>query len=202
MKSFLLTLLFLCGLCFCSYSKSRLGEYYFGFGVMRANGGNGIDVEGDAIALSVNTLASDSADFIFSFDYGKLETNASKDTAWSINADYVMQFGDADATHSLFRPYAGLGIGYLRDPSDLKLGDDGLTWRLLAGSEVLITENWHLGLNARYFGLLNDLSEADLTLGFSVGWWIDDVHGIALEYDHSLDSELEFISLKYLYSWR
>ena len=86
------------------------------FGVTRANGGNGIDVEGDAIALSVNTLASDSADFIFSFDYGKLETNASKDTSWSINADYVMQFGDADATHSLFRPYAGLGIGYLRDP--------------------------------------------------------------------------------------
>ena len=42
-----------------SFSKSRLGEYYFGFGYAMADGGKGIDADGDFLNLSANSPASD-----------------------------------------------------------------------------------------------------------------------------------------------
>ena len=40
-----------------------LGEYYYGFGYSMLDGGkNGVDIEGDELSLSINSLASDFAD--------------------------------------------------------------------------------------------------------------------------------------------
>ena len=52
------------------YGKSRLGEYYYGFGYSMLDGGkNGVDIEGDELSLSINSLASDFADFEIYLDY-------------------------------------------------------------------------------------------------------------------------------------
>ena len=64
MKSFALALISFLVLFNSAYSKSRLGEYYMGFGYAMADGGKNADIEGDFLSLSANSPASDSADFI------------------------------------------------------------------------------------------------------------------------------------------
>ena len=56
-----------------SFSKSRLGEYYFGFGYAMADGGKDLNADGDFLNLSANSPASDSADFNLFLSYGNVD---------------------------------------------------------------------------------------------------------------------------------
>ena len=50
--------------------------------------------------------------------------------------------------------------------------------------------------------ILSAQSKNDFLFDLGLTWWINDVHGVALEYNHSFDQEVDFIGLKYLYSWQ
>jgi len=54
---------------FALNAKSRLGEYYLGFGYTLVDGGKSGDFEGGLFDITANSLASDSTDFILSFSY-------------------------------------------------------------------------------------------------------------------------------------
>ena len=79
-----------------SFSKSRLGEYYFGFGYAMADGGKGIDADGDFLNLSANSPASDSADFNLYFSYGNVDRNSTSgsDSSWELGLDFIYHYDE------------------------------------------------------------------------------------------------------------
>jgi hypothetical protein len=192
-------------------AKSRLGEYYLGFGYSVIDGGKSADLEGDAFQFSANSLASDSTDFVLNFSYGRADstmsdangtTTTSEGTTFNIGLDYVYHYDENVFQNGMFRPYAGLGLSYLSDDMGATLADDGFTWSFLGGTEILFTDNFSLMLGGRFIGLWSDFGENEFNFHTSLSYWITDVHGVALEYNRALDQEVDFITLKYLYSWQ
>ena len=183
-------------------AKSKYGDYYLGFGVDFVEVDDLASYDGEGLSLFANSLASDEADLHFTFDYARLDGNISKETVWSLGADYIYHLDNFSGVDGMFRPYVGGGIGYVDDSAALSLADDGFTWNLQAGTEILFTEEISLALGAKFFGLWSDFAETEFDLGVDLVWWINDIHGLSLGYSHSVDREVDVIGLKYLYSWR
>ena len=211
MKLFLTAFAFLFFTSFSLTAKSRLGEYYLGFGYSIIDGGDTVDIEGDAFQISANSLASDSTDFILNFSYGRADrtltdangtSTMSDGTTFNLGLDYVYHYDENVFQNGMFRPYAGLGLSYFGDDLGIVLGDDGFTWSFLGGTEILFTDNFSFMLGGRFIGLWSDFGENDFNLHTSLSYWISDVHGIALEYNRAFDREVDFVTLKYLYSWQ
>jgi len=202
MKFFALALISFLVLFNSAYSKSRLGEYYMGFGYAMADGGKCADIEGDFLSLSANSPASDSADFVLRFDYGSVDSIASDESTWELGLDYIYHYDDYVFQNGMFRPFAGGGISYLSDDAMVRMKKDGFTWKLLAGTEVLFTDYFSMSFGANFLGLWSDFSQNDFSIDVGLTWWINDIHGVAFEYSHAFDQEVDFIGLKYLYSWQ
>ena len=111
-------------------------------------------------------------------------------------------FENLNETKGNIHPYIGGAIGYYNEDDGLRLSEDGTNWNLIAGTEILLTDSLSVGVGAKLFGLWSDFSENDMSLDLSVTWWINHIHGVALEYDYTLDREVDYLRLQYLYSWR
>ena len=145
MKLFLTAFAFLFLTSLSLSAKSRLGEYYLGFGYSIIDGGDTVDIEGDAFQISANSLASDSTDFILNFSYGRADrtmtdangtSTMSDGTTFNLGLDYAYHYDENVFQNGMFRPYAGLGVSYLGDDLGIALGDDGFTWSFLGGTEI------------------------------------------------------------------
>lgn len=187
-----------------SFAKSRLGEYYFGFGYAMANGGKGIDADGDFLNLSATSPASDSADFNLFLSYGNVdvESPAASGSSWELGLDFIYHYDEYVFQNGMFRPFAGVGLSYLSEDIKMRMGDDGFTWKFLAGTEILFTDYLSMSIGGNFKGLWSDFGENDFLLDIGLSWWITDVHGVAFEYNYAFDQEVDFIGLKYLYSWQ
>ena len=75
-------------------------------------------------------------------------------------------------------------------------------WIIGVGTEILFTDYLSMSLGANFIGLWSNLGENDFTFDVGLTWWVNDIHGVALEYNHAFDQEVNFIGLKYLYSWQ
>lgn len=185
------------------HSKSRLGEYYYGFGYSMLDGGkNGVDIEGDELSLSINSLASDFADFEIYLDYANIEMGVQDDTSWNLGIDYIGRLDDLGIGGGMLRPFLGAGIGYLKDKAKARLTEDGLTWSFRGGTELIFTDELSLSLGGKLLGSWTNFGSTDFCFNLGFTWWIDDVHGLAFEYSHTTENEIDFIGLKYLYSWQ
>ena len=202
MKSLYLYCLFVFYIPFLLQAKSKFGDYYLGFGLDFIEAEDTASYEGEGLSLFVNSLASDQADFHFIFDYGTLDGSSSKETVWNLGADYIYHLDNFSGVDGMIRPYVGFGIGYLDDSAGLSLADDWFSWNLQIGTELLFTEEISLAFGGKFFGLWSDFAETDFELGVDFVWWINDVHGVSLGYNHGLDGGIDVIGLKYLYSWR
>jgi len=186
-----------------AFSKSRLGEYYYGFGYSMLDGGkDGMNTEGDVLHLSANSLASDYADFKLYLDYANVEVGAQDKTSWNLGLDYIHRFDDFSLADGMLRPFIGGGIGYLKDNAQVRLIEDGFTWSILGGTEIMFTDELSLSIGGRLLGAWKEFSSTDFSFDLGLSWWIDDVHGVAFEYSHTMENEIDFIGLKYLYSWQ
>ncbi len=190
-----------------SFSKSRLGEYYFGFGYAMADGGKDLNADGDFLNLSANSPASDSADFNLFLSYGNVDYKDTlgadqSGTSWELGLDFIYHYDEYVFQNGMFRPFAGVGLSFLSEDAKLRMGDDGFTWKFLAGTEILFTDYLSLSIGGNFKGLWSDFGENDFLFDIGLSWWITDVHGVALEYNHAFDQEVDFIGLKYLYSWQ
>ena len=183
-------------------AKSRLGEYYLGFGYTFVDGGPKGDLEGDMLEISANSMASDSTDFIFNLSYANVEQNGTDDSVFQIGLDYVYHYDEYVFQNGMFRPFAGIGLSYLKDDKGVRLGDDGFTWSFLGGTEILFTDSFSFLLGGRFIGLWSDFGENDFSINTGITYWISDVHGIALEYNRAFDQKLDLVGLKYFYSWQ
>ena len=165
MKSLIFSLFFIYFSASLLFSKSKFGDYYLGFGLDFIEAGDTTTFEGEGLSLFANSLASNEADFHLTLDYAKLDGAASEETIWNLGLDYIYHLDDFSGADGMFRPYSGIGIGYLDDSSGISLADDGFSWNLQAGTEILFTDEVSLALGAKFFGLLSDFSETDFDLG-------------------------------------
>ena len=94
MKSSVFILLSSLFLTVSSFSKSRLGEYYFGFGYDMVDGGKTGGIDGNFLNLSANSPASNSADFNLHFSYGNVDSITTDDSSWELGLDYIYHYDD------------------------------------------------------------------------------------------------------------
>jgi len=184
-----------------SSAKSRIGQYVLGFGYSMAESGAD-DREGDFLRITAQAPNSSNSDLGVYLDYGTMEQNGSDASSWNLGADYLFNFNGVGGRSARFTPFLGAGVGYLDEETPIRLGEDGFTWSLLIGSEIQFSNSLSLNLGGRFFGLWSEFGENEFTADASINWWFNAVHGVSFEYQRAFEAELNYFTLKYLYSWR
>ncbi|NDH16466.1 MAG: hypothetical protein EBY48_05190 [Opitutae bacterium] len=184
-----------------SSAKSRIGQYVLGFGYSMAESGAD-DREGDFLRITAQAPNSSNSDLGVYLDYGTMEQNGSDASSWNLGADYLFNFNGVGGRSARFTPFLGAGVGYLDEETPIRLGEDGFTWSLLIGSEIQFSNYLSLNLGGRFFGLWSEFGENEFTADASINWWFNAVHGVSFEYQRAFEAELNYFTLKYLYSWR
>lgn len=200
MRSFFIFNCLLIPLVFVS-GKSRLGEYYTGFGFGVVDEATNA-FEGDNFNVFVNSLASEPMDFTFEYSYSGLETNSSRDTVWELGVGIRYHFDQFYDNQGMFRPFFGLGVNYLGDPASLLLEEDGLGWSIEAGAEISFTQSFSFLCFAELYGLWKDFQYNDFKIHSEFTWWMDEEHGLSVSYLRAVDPKVDYFLFKYLYSWR
>ena len=184
-----------------SSAKSRIGQYVLGFGYSMAESGAD-DREGDFLRITAQAPNSSSTDLGVYLDYGTMKNDGQDASSWNLGADYLLNFNGVGGRSARFTPFLGAGVGYLDDETPIRLGEDGFTWSLLVGSEIQFSNSLSLNLGGRFFGLWSEFGENEFTADASINWWFNAVHGVSFEYQRAFEAELNYFTLKYLYSWR
>ncbi|MEK9772026.1 MAG: hypothetical protein VW576_00545 [Opitutae bacterium] len=182
-------------------AKSRIGEYFLGFGYGMADSGSD-DREGNFLRLTAQAPNGSNSDIGVYLDYGIMESGGQDASSWNVGADYLAHFNGVGGRSARLIPYLGAGVGYLDDERPIRLGDDGFTWSLLLGSEIQFSNSLSLHLGGRFFGLWSEFGENEFTADAAVTWWFDAFNGVSLEYQRAFEAELNYFTLKYLYSWQ
>ena len=123
-------------------------------------------------------------------------------TTWNIGADILVHDENLFSAGSIFHPYFGLGISYLDEELPLRLPEDGFTWNIFTGAKITIQSDISAHLGGQFWGLWSEFGENDFTLDTGLSWWIDYQNGVSLDYQLSLEHEVSYLTLKYLYSWQ
>jgi len=184
-----------------SSAKSRIGQYVLGFGYSMAESGTD-DREGDFLRITAQAPNSSNSDLGVYLDYGTMKRAGQDASSWNLGADYLFNFNGVGGRSARLTPFLGAGVGYLDDETPIRLGEDGFTWSLLVGSEIQFSKSLSLNLGGRFFGLWSEFGENEFTADASINWWFDAVHGVSFEYQRAFEAELNYFTLKYLYSWR
>jgi len=184
-----------------SSAKSRIGQYILGFGYSMAESGSD-EREGDFLRITAQAPNSSSTDLGVYLDYGTMKNDGQDASSWNLGADYLFNFDGVGGRSARFTPFLGAGVGYLDEETPIRLGEDGFTWSLLIGSEIQFSNYLSLNLGGRFFGLWSEFGENEFTADASINWWFDAVHGVSFEYQRAFEAELNYFTLKYLYSWR
>jgi len=185
------------------FAKARLGEYYLGFGYSMADGGNSADdLEGDFLNFRASNPFDSSSDLGIYLEYGNLERTGSDASSWNLGVDYITHFEGPDLGSSNLRPYLGLGLGFLDEETPTRLGEDGFTWSVLLGTELKINKFFSLHLGGRFYGLWSEFGQNEFTTDLGCTWWFNPIHGASFQYQHAVESELNYFTLEYLYSWQ
>ena len=195
----LLKLFFVTTLCLSG--KSRLGEYYLGFGYGVLDQSDGF-FEGESLNLLLNSPASESSDFNLDFSYLGLEANSSDETFLKLGLSYRHHFDQFYKNQGMVRPFVGLGLQYFKDTANLMIEEDGFGWSLDAGTELVFTRNLTFLFQGRLYGLWKDFAHNEFDLNSEFTWWFDEEHALSLGHLYSVDSGVNHFQLKYFYSWR
>ena len=123
------------------WAKSKLGEYYYGFGYSLVETDKGKKQEGDFLRLSAYGPNDSESDLSVHLDYGSVESNASDVTSLGIGINYLVHFEDLTGSNSPIHPFIGIGISYLDEEAPILLAEDGFTWSMFVGSEFKINRS-------------------------------------------------------------
>jgi len=183
-----------------AYAKSKLGEYFIGFSYFSGDA-SGADI--DVLDIELSNPTSNSNDVKLGLAWMNVDqAGGGDDTTWWLDADLVYHYDDFMNGGGMFRPYASLGVGYFNDSGNIILADDGFNWKLAIGTEILFTTTFSASFGLNFYGLWGDFGENDSDFELSLLNWFADVHGVGLEYRHSNDMDVDYIGLRYLYSWQ
>jgi len=159
---------------------------------------------GDILSIMANSPATQSADWRLALEYGNYDFGPSlgDDSSWGLTLDYIMHYDDYVFQNGMFRPYFGIGLGYFSDGAKIHLDDDGFNWSLMVGSEMLFTDDLSMYFGGSFYGMWSDFGDNDWKWDVGFTWWINDIHGISIDYQRPAEKDMNFIGLKYLYSWQ
>ena len=185
------------------HAKSKLGEYYLGFSYFAGDGSNS-DI--DVLDIELANPVSDTYDMRVGLSWMNIDQTTlgvqSDETSWWLTADYVYHYDALIDGGGIFRPYASVGIGYANDGGKVLLQENGFNWQLAVGTEILFNSSLSGLLGVNFYGMWSDFGKTDAELEASLLYWIEETHGIGLEYRHSNDADVNYIGLRYLYSWQ
>ncbi|MFP6854511.1 MAG: hypothetical protein VB980_01905 [Opitutales bacterium] len=183
-----------------TFAKSKLGEYFVAFSYY---GGDAPAADMDVLDIEVSNPTSNSNDIRVGLSWMNVDKNVGgDDTSWWLDVDLLYHYDDFLNGGGMFRPYGGLGVGYFSDAAGLILAEDGFNWKFSVGSEIIFTDTFSASFGLNFYGLWNDFGENDSELELSLLNWFGDVHGVGLEYRHSNDMDVNYLGLRYLYSWQ
>jgi hypothetical protein len=159
---------------------------------------------GDILSIMGNSPATNSADWRIALEYGNYDFGPGQgnDTSWGLTLDYILHYDDYVFRNGIFRPYFGIGSGYFNDKAHIRLDDNGFNWNLMVGTEMIFTETLSMHVGGSFYGLWGNFGDNDWEWDTGITWWINDIHGISLDYQRPAEKDMNFIGLKYLYSWQ
>lgn len=183
-------------------AKSKLGEYYYGFGYSFIDDSSDLDRQGNFLRLRAHGPNNEESDLGVVLDYGTVDLNSSDGSSLNIGIDLMVHFEDLTGPNSRIHPFVGFGLSYLDEETPIRLAEDGFTWSLFFGSELKVNNSLSAFCGAKIFGLWSEFATNDITLDLGLTWWIDNEHGVIFEYANYLDAELNQFTIKYLYCWQ
>ncbi len=211
-RSLFCILLVSCTLC---QAKARLGNYYFGFAVGRAEYPMAITetvtdsnttrqvtsmkkLDGVSFEISLNLPISLSSDLHFKlarsdFSHGNHSSHLNE-----AKLDYLYRFNQVARDSRLFLPFVGLGVQY----AELKGSKEKFYANAQTGAEFVLTDSLVFTPRIRYVNSLLDYAINDFEFGASMTWLASKRHALALRYSKSVDAQNYFAGLEYLYSWK
>jgi len=202
MKSLFLLLFTLFSLSLHLNARSTFGEYYIGMGGSYYDTGKHADQQAWILRLNATAPNDSTSDVNIFLDYGHGKGVGETGTSWNIGADFLVHNENLFCTSSILHPFLGLGISYLDEKLPLRLREDGFTWNIFSGAKIKIRPAISAHLGAQFWGLWSEFGENDFSLETGLSWWIDNQNGVSLDYQYSLEHELSYLTLKYLYSWQ
>ena len=202
MKSLFVLLLSLVSLSIHLTARNTLGEYFTGIGVSNYDTGKYADQKAWLLRLNATAPNDSTSDINIYLDYGQSRGVGNTGTSWNIGADILVYDENLFGNGSILHPYFGIGISYLDEEIPLRLPEDGFTWNVFSGAKILIKPSIAAHLGGQFWGLWSEFGENDFTLDTGLSWWIDYQNGVSLDYQYSLEHEVSYLTLKYLYSWQ
>ena len=202
MKSLFVLLLSLVSLSIHLTARNTLGEYFTGIGVSNYDTGKYADQKAWLLRLNATAPNDSTSDINIYLDYGQSRGVGNTGTSWNIGADILVHDENLFGNGSILHPYFGIGISYLDEEIPLRLPEDGFTWNVFSGAKILIKPSMAAHLGGQFWGLWSEFGENDFTLDTGLSWWIDYQNGVSVDYQYSLEHEVSYLTLKYLYSWQ
>ena len=202
MKSLFVLLLSLCSLSIHLSARNTLGEYYLGMGGSYYDTGKYADQQAWLLRLNATAPNDSTSDVNVYLDYGHGKGVGETGTSWNIGADILVHNENLFGANSMLHPYFGVGISYLDEELPLRLREDGFTWNIFTGAKITIQPTISAYFGGQFWGLWSELGENDFTVDTGLSWWIDYQNGVSVDYQYSLEHEVSYLTLKYLYSWQ
>ena len=202
MKSLFVLLLSLGSLSIHLTARNTLGEYFTGIGVSNYDTGKYADQKAWLLRLNATAPNDSTSDINIYLDYGQSRGVGNTGTSWNIGADILVHDENLFGNGSILHPYFGIGISYLDEEIPLRLPEDGFTWNVFSGAKILIKPSIAAHLGGQFWGLWSESGENDFTLDTGLSWWFDYQNGVSVDYQYSLEYEVSYLTLKYLYSWQ
>lgn len=187
---------------FIAFSKTRLEDYYFGFEIATVVSHDYID--GETFDLSTNIpLENSSVQLNLMFantEASVLGVDVDMD-GLEIGADYLYHFNNFNG----FIPFAGVGLNY----TETTLGFGGVTedlddvfWNIHLGLEFSVSDQFSILPRLRIHQGFDDITDGvEVEAGIALTYWINDSHGLSLNYANNYLGDVDFLGLQYLYSW-
>jgi len=209
-----------------SWGETRLGNYYFGFGIHRIehsrsywenNGSNWTPSErkmdGYSFELSLNLPLSDSFDLNLGIIRNDFNDDAVTDHLNQAHANLIYRFNRFKRETGFALPFAGLGLQY----SEYKIGNwnpdarvnsalisnkEKLHIKIQTGAELYLNPELTLTPRLSYINQLFLDAQNDFLFDVSLSWLATRRHALSLAYSKYIDSQHSSLGIEYLHSWK
>jgi hypothetical protein len=205
-SSFFVLSIFLFCSSFC-WSKTRLGNYYVGFGVGRFDHpSQRVDVNGtrqfkemDGVIFDVDLNLPLSHAFDFNLNFARSDFSDDNFSMHHNQLDgalfYSMHFLERKTGFLL--PYVGLGLQY----SETKDDKARYAGKLHTGAEFYLSESLTFSPRISYVNSFMDLNNNHFEVDLSLTWLAMKRHALALRFSKNVEVQSSTIGLQYLHSW-
>jgi hypothetical protein len=174
--------------------RSRLGDYYLGFGVSALE--HETFDSGAKADLFLNIPIFDNSDINLYLSYSTYGLMGYTENFTEVGVDYIYHFKEYDLFEDLFLPYMGIGISY-----GSVSGLDNFFLNSQAGLDFPINDFFSLNPMVSFYGPWDDFSIIEVEYNLFLNWLINESHALALKVSRGAFFESDYIGVEYMYTW-